>query len=85
MITDKAILHEAETMTHPSLKEADNHFKTAHNIYREYVRRAVLDNGGPLAISRALALPESTVRAIIKRDRISKLRELALEIERNIL
>lgn len=70
-------------MSRPSLKAADNEFKSAHNKYREYVRRAVIDNGGATALARALAMPRETVEAIIRRDRISKLRDLARQISEN--
>lgn len=70
-------------MTTPSLKEADNDYKSAHIKYREYVRRAVIKHGGQTALAEKLAMPRETLAAIIRRDRLSKLRALANEIQEN--
>lgn len=69
-------------MTRPDLSAADNHFKQAHNLYREYVRRAIENTGAHYSrVEKLLKLPEKTISKALERDRITKLRELAIKIQ----
>ena len=68
-------------MTLPSLETARKNYENAHEIYAEYVSKSVILFGSKRALAAALGVPVETVASVIRRNSVSKLRELAERIQ----
>jgi hypothetical protein len=63
------------------IRLAEDHIKSAHDIYLALVQEAIEKHGSDYALAKHLGIPRSTIRSAIDRDNLVALQKLAARIK----